>query len=165
MTQEFDFERYWLAKFADCLDEIAGETIREQVMAGSAELSDQASRSDVIAWSQRAMERLDSLVDEQGRRAIMTGCACQYPKADLQPMREHYESTGDVDAAHQMLLAQFEAFLKNTLELDDEMIADIVGRGWGAAGVKQGNTIVATKIPKSGYLVEYMNETDPEKKR
>ena len=27
------------------------------------------------------------------------------------------------------------------------------------------NTIIAIKIPKSGYLVEYMKETDPEKKR
>jgi hypothetical protein len=28
-----------------------------------------------------------------------------------------------------------------------------------------GDTIIATKIPKSGYLVEYMRETDPKTKR
>jgi predicted hydrocarbon binding protein len=40
-----------------------------------------------------------------------------------------------------------------------------VSRGWGLAGVRAGDNIVATKIPKSGFLVEYMNETDPERKR
>jgi len=62
-----------------------------------------------------------------------------------------------------MLQEQFEAFLKNTLNLSDELMQEIVRRGWGSAGVKDGNTIIATKIPKSGYLVAYMEETDPEK--
>ena len=35
MPQEFDFDRAWLVKFSDCLDEIAGEKIRTQVMEGS----------------------------------------------------------------------------------------------------------------------------------
>lgn len=95
----------------------------------------------------------------------MTGCACQYPKSDLQEMRKAYEATQDVDLAHRMLQEQFESFLRNMLELSEELVEEIVGRGWGAAGVKKGSTIIATKIPKSGYLVEYMRETDPEKKR
>ena len=64
-----------------------------------------------------------------------------------------------------MLQEQFESFLKDSLQLSDVLTEEIVGRGWGAAGVKRDNTIIATKIPKSGYLVEYMQETDPEKKR
>ena len=165
MSEECDFERAWLAKFSGCLDEIAGEEIRKEVMKGSEELSSRSSRQDVIVWSKRAMERLEALVDKEGRKTIMTGCACQYPKSDLQAMRKAYEATRDIELAHQMLQQQFESFLKNTLELSEELVAEIVSRGWGAAGVKKGNTIIATKIPKSGYLVEYMRETDPEKKR
>ena len=111
------------------------------------------------------MERLDSLVDEEDRKQIMTGPACQYPKASLREIRERYEETKDIDLAHQMLQEQFESFLTETMQLDDEMVEEIVRRGWGAAGVRQGDTIIATKIPKSGFLVEYMNETDPQKKR
>jgi len=165
MTQTYDFERAWLAKFSHCLDEIAGQEIRKAVMAGSEGLSSASSREDVIGWSQEAMDRLDALVDEEGRKAVMAGCACQYPRSDLQAMREVVEKSGDIDLAHQMLQAQFESFLRGTLELPEDLVEEIVSRGWGAAGVKQGHTIVATKIPKSGYLVEYMEETDPEKKR
>ena len=51
------------------------------------------------------------------------------------------------------------------MRLDNELIQDIVKRGWGLAGIKNGNLIVATKMPKSGTLLEYMREKDPEKKR
>jgi hypothetical protein len=162
---EQDFERAWLAKFSSCLDRIAGEEIRREVMKGGEELSPHSSRQEIIDWSKKAMERLDSLVDEEKRKEIMTGCACQYPKSDLQGIRKEYEATGDIDVAHQMLQAQFESFLKDSLKLSGELIQEIVRRGWGSAGVRKGDTIIATKIPKSGHLVEYMEETDPERKR
>lgn len=165
MSATQDFERAWLAKFSNCLDETVGEEVRKKVMEGSKTLSSQSSRRDVIAWSKQAMERLDSLVDEGQRRTIMTGCACQYPKSDLQEIRKRYEATGDIGLAHQMLQEQFESFLRSGLKLSDEMVKEIVSKGWGSAGVQKGDTIIATKIPKSGYLVEYMEETDPEKKR
>jgi len=165
MPQEQDFERAWLVKFSRCLDEIAGQEIRKEVMKGSEALSSHSSRQEVIVWTKKAMERLESLIDEEKRKAIMTGCACQYPKSSLQEERKTYQETKDIDLVHQMLQEQFESFLKGTLELDEELIEEIIKRGWGLAGVKKGNTIIATKIPKSGYLVEYMKETDPEKRR
>jgi len=165
MAEQRDFERAWLAKFSSGLDEIAGEEIRDRVMKGSRKLSSRSSRQEVIDWSKRAMERLDSLVDEEKRKQIMTGCACQYPKSALQEIREAYKATRDIDLVQQMLQGQFESLLKDSLRLSDELVAEIVGRGWGSAGIRQGNTIIATKIPKSGYLVEYMKETDPARKR
>jgi predicted hydrocarbon binding protein len=135
-------------------------------MAGSEGLSDETSRTVVAEWSQGAMERLEALVeDDAQRRDIMTGCACQYSKVALRPLREAYEGSRDVDYVQGMLRDQFEAFLRETLALDASLVREIVGRGWGAAGVRQGQTIIATKIPKSGHLTAYMEETDPEKKR
>jgi hypothetical protein len=165
MPDDQDFERAWLKKLSRCLDEVAGEDIRWQVMQGSEGLSSQSNRGEVIAWSQRAMERLDALVGEKERRDVMTGCACQYPKSELQEARQVYESTGNIDLAHRKLQEQFESFLRDVLALDDDLFAEIVRRGWGLAGIRRGDTIIATKIPKSGFLVEYMRETDPEKRR
>lgn len=165
MTEREDFERAWLTKFSDGLDRIAGKETRAQVMQGSEGLSSQSHPQEVIAWSRAAMARLEASVDEQKCREIMTRCACQYPKAHLQAIRQVYQTTGDVDRAQAMLQQQFETLLRDTLKLSEEMIAEIVGRGWGSAGVRQGDTIIATKIPKSGYLLQYMQETDPEKRR
>ncbi len=48
------------------------------------------------------------------------------------------------------------------LKLDEKMIAEVKRRGWGVAGFIKGNTIIATKIPKSGYLKQYLDEKNPE---
>jgi hypothetical protein len=143
---ELDFERAWLAKFSHCLNQVAGEEIRDRVMQGHEELSLQSRREQVIAWSKQAMERLDALVDEGKRRQIMTGCACRYPQADLQDTRsgQQYGATRDIGLAHQMLQKRFESFLRGVLQLSDELTEDVLRRGWGVAGIRQGDTISPT---------------------
>jgi len=49
MVGSVDFERYWLGKLARCVAELAGDEVRDQVMAGSEGLSDASDRDAVIA--------------------------------------------------------------------------------------------------------------------
>jgi predicted hydrocarbon binding protein len=165
MAQESDFEKAWLDKFARSLEKTAGVQVRTKVMEGSAALCATSERSEIIRWTREAMERLGLLVDEPREQAILLRCACQYPKPDLQEMRREYAATRDLDRVHRMLQEQFETFLRQVLKLADDQVADVVSRGWGSAGKKQGNTIIATKIPKSGNLLVYLGESDPEKRR
>jgi hypothetical protein len=165
VSEELDFERAWLGKLSAGLEEVAGEEVLGAVMEGSETLSQGTPRDEVIAWTQGAMKRLDSLVAEAGRRAILTACACQYPQAALKGPREAYEATGDVDLVQRMLQEQFESLLRESLGLGEDTVQDVVQRGWGSAGVREGHTIIATKIPKSGYLLEYLREEDPAGKR
>ena len=165
MSEEFDFEKYWLNKFSKCLDEIVGEDIKKKILAGSENFTDNTIIDEKFSWSQKAIEKLDSLIDEENRIEIMTGCACQYPKQDLQEIKKKYEETKDFDLVHQMLQEKFENFLKDTLKLNEEYFNFIINRGWGLAGVRKENKIIATKIPKSEFLIEYMNKSDLQKKR
>ncbi len=126
LSDESDFERAWQAKFSDCLGEIVAEEIRKEIMSGSDALSSDSTSHEVIEWTKRAMQRLDSLVDKGKRKKIMTGCACQYPKPSLRPMRKVYEATKGLDLVHQMLQEQFELFFQNTLKLNSELIEKIV---------------------------------------
>jgi len=160
-----DFEKDWVQKFSDCIDETAGQRIRNQVLKDLQKLTSSSTQKEIIDWIKAAMERLDVLVDQKKRIEIMTGCACEYPKSELYEIRKSYEESQDIDLAHSMLQQNFLSFLRDTLRLDDQLIQDMVQRGWGLAGIKKGNLIVATKIPKSGTLLEYMKEKDPEKKR
>lgn len=165
MTETTDFERAWLSKFSACLSQVSGERVRELVMAGSGELTSETDRADVIAWTRGAMARLESLIGEEETQRVMVGCACQYPKAGLAQVRRAYEESGDLDLAHHMLQVRFESFLRDSLHLDEGMVAEVVNRGWGLAGVRRGSTIIATKIPKSQYLAAYLEEPDPARKR
>jgi predicted hydrocarbon binding protein len=160
-----DFERAWLGKLSRCLREVAGEEACQQVMEGSEGLPADSPGHEVTAWTEGAMRRLVSMVGVEERKAIMMGCACQYPRSALEDIRKAYEATGDLDVAHGMLRERFESFLLDSLGLEDELVEEIVARGWGLAWIREEDTIVATKIPKSGNLVEYMEETDLERRR
>jgi hypothetical protein len=160
-----DFERAWLGKLSRCLREVAGEEACQQVMEGSEGLSADSPAHEVIAWTEGAMRRLGSTVGVEERKAIMTGCACQYPRSALEDIRKAYEATEDLNLAHRMLQERFESFLLDSLGMEDELVEEIVAQGWGLAGVRNGDTIIATKIPKSGNLVEYMEEADLERRR
>jgi hypothetical protein len=165
MSDTFDFEQYWLQKFSRCLDECTSEDIRKQVMEGSDHLSDQTDRRQVITWSNRAIERMVSLSGVETAQRVMTGCGCQYPPSQLQEIKEAFAQTQDLALAHRMLQEQFEQFIRNDLDLAPEIADQVLDRDWGLAGTLQGNTIIATKIPKSGYLADYMQESDPQARR
>lgn len=162
---KFDFERSWLSKLSDCLHGIAGEEMRKKVLQGSDKLTSASSKKEIVDWTKEAMKRLDALVYEDKRIQIMTGCACRYPESELSEIRDAYTKTKDIDVAHKMLKDKFVSFLKNSLKLDDQVVEDVMSQGWGLAGVRRGNTVIATKIPKSGLLVEYMQEQDRRKRR
>ena len=164
MPVEQDFEHRWICKFSEGLKHIAGENIRKTVMDGSQKLSSDSSRAEVIRWTKTAMERLEGAVDQEKQIQIMTGCACRYPRSALEAIRETYATTKDISIAHRMLQEQFVTFLKDSLKLDDDTVHQVVERGWGLAGILNGRTIVATKIPKSGNLAAYLAESDPEAK-
>jgi hypothetical protein len=165
VTVEQDFERAWLDKFAEGSARTVGKDAQRKVMRGSENLSSRSERRAVIDWSRQAMERLESLADERQCREVLTGCACQYPKEGLRDIRASFARTGDADLAHEMLQARFEVFLREVLELDPALADEVVRRGWGLAGIKQGNRITATKIPKSGNLVAYLQEQDADRQQ
>jgi len=166
MAGTVDFERAWLAKFARGLREAVGEEMCREVMDGSEGLSADSAREEVIRWTEKAVGRLDHLVDTGGRRAILTGCGCQYPASELRPIRDAYEaSAGDIQLARRMLQEKFESFLVDQLGLESDIVGQIVRKGWGLAGVLKGDTIIATKIPKSGNLVAYLEDVHPQRKR
>jgi predicted hydrocarbon binding protein len=166
MKSEQDFERVWLDKLSRSIKQDVGQDIAQAVMQGSEGLTLESPRQEVIDWSIGAMDRLDELVeDDAQRRSIMVSCACQHTKQDLQDVRDRYQATRDLELAHHMLQLKFERFLQDTLELSNEYIEEVLARNWGLAGVLEGNTIRATKIPKSGQLKAYLEEPDPEIRR
>ena len=160
-----DFEQQWLEKFSNGISKSLSAPICARIMRGSEFLTDDSNRDSVIAWSQRALELLDDNCDPKTRQDIMTACACHYPEDQLIDLKAAFEETGDIAVPHQMLQIQFENFLVNVLNLDQDTIAMIVEKGWGAAGILNGNTITAIKIPQSGNLREYLSADDPLRKR
>lgn len=163
--EAFDFEKQWQGKFSTALTALLGETAAQTISAGGGLLTDNASRGDVFHWTMESMKRLLHSTGREEQAAIMTSCACRYPAAELEGIREVYRRTEDIGVAHEMLQAQFESFLSENLKPPSWIKQEILSRSWGLAGVLDGNRIVATKIPKSSFLEDYFSEPDPVRKR
>lgn len=156
-----DFEQAWLGKLAAGLDSIVGEQLRAEVMQGRESLSADRGPEASTDWTRLLMARMNTMLGQEKAREVMTRCACEYPKTSLNPIRQEFERTGDVGSAIRMLQSGFESFLRENLKLSDELADRVIALGWGVAGRLEGNTIISTKIPKSGNLVKYFSETDP----
>ncbi len=165
MNEEFDFDRYWLEKLSANLEVVLDPSDASDVMQGSEVITHHTQRADVIEWTNGAMDRLVVHTTEEQRKQIMLDCACQYPAAELEPIREHYAQTRDIATTIEMLQSLFEQFLQEGLGMDDAGIEQIREMGWGLAGIRDGQSIIATKIPKSAYLIEYLASSDPGKRR
>jgi hypothetical protein len=160
-----DFERSWQGKLSKAIDALADEAARRRIMEGGESLTSHSPSGDVVAWSSAAVEKMVGRIGEANAREVLTRCACRYPDADLQDIRREFALRGDIDRAIRMLRDRFESFLRGTLLLDEARIADVLAWGWGPAGVRQGDAIIATKIPKSEFLAAFLEEKDPGKRR
>jgi len=162
---ELDFEGQWQEKLRKALTDRGSEKVRETILEGGEELSDGSSAREKLIWTCEMLDRLGDEVGLETRQAILTDCHCSYLLRDLLDVKMDYRVHMDIDRSLAMLQDKFMTFLREVLELEEELVETIVEKGWGLAGRRKGKTITATKIPKSGYLREYFNETDPEKKR
>jgi hypothetical protein len=160
-----DFEREWFDKLRGVLRETAGEDVAKDILVGREEIVSRSAPGTSIEWTRQAITRLDQLLDEKQKKKVMTACACRYPKSNLEDVNRACRKTKNVNLALEMLQQKFITFLKDGLNLGGDVVKEVVNRGWGLAGVRKGDTIIATKIPKSGSLVEYFEETDPDRKR
>ena len=88
----------WIDKFSESIDQLAGETVRKEVMKASGKLRSSPNASQKADWIKNAMERLESLVDEETMKNIMAAtCPHIYPRGRIQKIRKQYEKLGDID--------------------------------------------------------------------
>lgn len=165
MKSDFDFERYWLDKLRININKIASNSQANQIMAGSEDLNTSSASGKIIRWTQQAMKKMEELLSDRQCREVMTGCACHYSQEELLNLSNLYRETRDLDLIIRKLQEKFEFFLRDKLNLEEKYVQQVIDNGWGLAGVRHGNKIIATKIPQSGFLIDYLQESDPEKKK
>jgi len=91
----------WFQKFAESLEQQAGEDVRKIVAKGWDELpsgSSERAKEERTRWIKSAMEKLDSLCDEKIRNLVMIDtCPHKYPKTRIKEMRAALERLGNLD--------------------------------------------------------------------
>lgn len=160
-----DFERLWLEKLRGRLEVELGPEAAGRVLEGSGGLCDDSPAGARDGWTREMLGRLRKEAGEEAAERILLGCACLPPTSKLDEAREAYAETGSIESARRVLERDFLAFLTEVAGIAAEDARSLVAGGWGMAGVLRDGRIVATKIPRSGSLAEYLAETDPDRRR
>ncbi|HHE40427.1 MAG TPA: hypothetical protein ENL10_02875 [Candidatus Cloacimonetes bacterium] len=156
MIMNNDFEEQWIAKLHHGLIKIGKEYLYD-------EIEKSIRNDDPVDWSQKLMNFLSQRLTEEEIKQVMCSCACLTPKDNLKHIREEYTRTKDIQHVHNLLQQQFESFIREYKNLDDDQIDFLRENGWGMAGKLDGNVIYATKIPKEFH--KYFAEKDERKKQ
>jgi len=158
------FGEAWNRKFSEALEAVCGLEIVDEVMKG-VECTADGTSEDVTIWTDAAMRRLERLSGVEKAREVLTRCACIHPKEGLGEIIQIWKDTGSIDRVLEALQKRFEDFLRHGIKLTEDEMEFFTSRDMGLAGRREGSTIFATKIPKSGFLREYISEQDPLKRR
>ena len=156
MKNNDPFEEQWLNKLEAGLTKIGKAGLFKEIMKTLVS-------ENVIEWSQLLMEFLADHLNDNEIKEVMCSCACLSPKDNLKQIQEEYSKCKDIARVHAMLQQQFETFIKQYKNLDEEQMNFLRNNGWGMAGKLEVNVVRAIKIPKDFH--NYFKEIDPVKKR
>ncbi|MDD1768368.1 MAG: DUF6144 family protein [Methanomassiliicoccales archaeon] len=144
----------WRRLLADRIDEVLGKRVRREII-GERNASFLSGAEGNVIWTRAVIDRMDELVDEDDRIEVLTGCAHVMPESKIKPLREAYERTHDLDELRRVWQEQFMKDLSTSRDpLPQEMLGTVIREHWGQVGVRNGNVVIATKIPENmaGYF-------------
>lgn len=156
-----DFERQWDQKLISATRLIGGETLADRITTVMDPFG-YGNRDDNVRTIRQVMEVLESELDEKALHDVITGCSCRYPEAHLTEFKDLFDKTDDLPLVHARLQEWFLKEIREYKNLEDEHIDYIVANRMGMAGVLEGETITAVKIPKD--FLRYYQSTDPAEK-
>ncbi len=163
MTNPFETE--WRERISRSLTRHLEPKQVQTILEDDSKFESDTQSAAAMNWTRTVLERVTETAGKNLCCEVLLECGCQYPAENLRETRRIYQKTGSLADAHRHLKEQFKSFLRNQLQLDEFEIHTVLSRGWGIAGILNGNTVTATKIPKSGNLKTYLQEPDSDRKK
>jgi hypothetical protein len=116
----------WNGLLAAGLEHVLGAGARDEVMAGSEQITASTSGDERARWTCAAMDRLDQLAGDYQRFDIVSRCAHVFPQERIVKLRAVYQQNQDVD-----------------------QVLKVMGEDvyWYEEPVRKGNVLYATKAP------------------
>lgn len=157
-------DNFWKERLYLSLEKICGKDVRDEILR-DIHLDEHTEPDEVQHWVLKVLERMGNTLSFTDMTDVISGCACRYPKDKLLRARKVFLQRNSVEDAIAELKSQMEESLRDGMLFEPEIVDWILEHGWGVAGRLEGNSILVTKIPKSGNLRRYMSGTDPSKQR
>lgn len=120
-----------LIAMENCLEEIAGKSIAEQVMQGSEQITANTDKTTTALLVKNAIERLDASADEESKIQVMQNCGFNCAKKNHK------------------VLDRAVARRKKFCSIDDFLVAEQKKPPTGTRLAREGNIVYQTYTPRS----------------
>jgi effector-binding domain-containing protein len=141
----------WTELLAKNLARVLGVNVQQEVMMESDRLTFGSTAEDRFQWTKAAIERLESLANEEERYDIVSSCAHVFPKSQIEKLRAVYEAsmqrTSDIIKAVDAVIA---------FMADDP--------GWAERPRREGTVIYSSKKPRDAKAYEKAQDESEKKK-
>lgn len=158
------FQETWRDRVLDAVEALEGTAFRREVegLAGPFPGDGTAGTPD---WAAVLVGLLrERMSEEHLTRALQAG-SCRRPAPLIEEARRAWTESGNLDRVLDVLRDQMIRALRDGMLFEEDLVGRVVGEGWGLAGRRDGSRILVTKIPRSGNLRAYLEETDRERSR
>jgi len=156
-------EDHWRILLSENLCAVMGEEVLNDLVPDF-DPDEEYTEEENIEWTAETMERLDECLEEADRIEILTRCSHQIPDEFLDDLRRVWKETESVDELHRYWQRRFLHNLEKWAGAIPKEWKEIIAENcWGEAGRKEGNVVIATKIPSN--MKGYFESADPREKR
>ncbi len=121
------------------------------------------SEEEIASWTRKNINTLKEVGSSDQCKDILTGCTCHIMADTINKVRKVYVETGSIDQAHNFMAEDFYLWLKLRPGLTPESYEFMKNKNWGVAGKKNGNKVIATKIPAD--TAAYFRAEEADQKR
>jgi uncharacterized pyridoxamine 5'-phosphate oxidase family protein len=165
LTSEETTEDEWRTLLEKNLDDVVGKELRTQIIPEGVDPAATYTGSEIIDWTIAKIQAVDDLIPELDQRCeTLTRCAHIMPDSRVKIYRDIYEKHHSVDEVLAFMQTSFIARLEERFDLTKEQRKAVLESHWGEAGYRDGNTIIATKMPAQ-FLNYFEASTDIEQRR
>ncbi len=154
----------WRAVFAASLDEVVGTEARRRVLPDEANKAYPCDPVGNVRWTSAVIDRMEDLVGRDDSIEGLSRCAHILPDSTIEKLREVYERHHDLEELREFWQERFIRELKDLHDpMSQEWLSKVVGENWGQVGRREGNVIIATKIPEN--MKGYFEASDENERR
>jgi hypothetical protein len=103
-----------LSAMEGCIEENAGKEAATKIMAGSEQITEKTDKKKTALWVKGAVERLDSLLDEETRMRIMQSCGYNCAKKNSNVIERAVARRKKFGSVDEFLAAEQQKPMKGT---------------------------------------------------
>jgi hypothetical protein len=152
-----------LERLAVRLEEVGGESLRDEVMGDYQGLSSASTPSRKAKWAAGMLERMAACLDQEAQLDVMRSSCCPYRKDMIEDYRQLFAQTHSMDLLLETMRENTRAMIDRSLRKDSALQEQVQYHAFYHSPMRSGLIVSFFAFPY--HIADYLREPQLEKRR